>query len=573
MAISQEEQGLEERVEAYRRSVREELGLGSDEQVQHFRRPYERGWPKVDQATTTIIYCGLTAAHEDISLGVLEGMGYKAQRLPIPDYEALAIGKEFCNRGQCNPTYYTVGNLLKFLLDLRRQGVPNHEIEDNWALFWSTDCGPCRMGMYEADLRKALKSAGFPNFRIVMLDIAHGLDVDQESVGLRMTPYVFVRLAKAIMSGDLVFDLACQIRPYEVNPGQTDEVLREACQILRVTVAKSSSMPRALRKVRKLFAQIEVDYLRVKPRIKITGEFFLKHAEGDANHRLVRWLEQEGSEIMPDLVGAWFEYMIWLNELKVKDRLWVKKDALGMGTANPWLVWVGLRGGKAVFELVFSFYRWMLNFRPQALPPMGKLDRYSEGYYEKRLIAGEGHLEVTKHIWMTLHAKAHMMISVKPFGCMPSTISDGVQSKIVTDLANAVFVPIETTGDGEVLVKRRSGSFEAERVQLHEVTVKVASRERVLQLSYDLLGIQSFFTYGEDEVRAWPLHKGGTSVEAAGTIHTDLARGFIRAEVIAYKDFAEHGSLAEVKAHGKMRLEGKEYLVQDGDMIVVRFNI
>jgi len=454
MAISQEEKGLEERVEAFRQALRQDVGLGSEE-VQHFRRPVERGWPLVDRETTTIIYCGLTAAHEDISLGVLEGMGYKARRLPIPDYEALAFGKEFCNRGQCNPTYYTVGNLLKFLLDLRRQGVPNQQIEDNYALFWSTDCGPCRMGMYEADLRKALKAAGFPNFRIVMLDIAHGLDVDQESVGLQMTPMVFVRLAKAIMSGDLVFDLACQVRPYEVNPGQTNEVLREACQILRVAVAKSSSMLAALRRARKLFAGIEVDYLRVKPRVKITGEFFLKHAEGDANHRLVSWLEEEGAEIMPDLVGAWFEYMIWLNELKVKDRLWVKKDALGMGTANPWLVWLGLRLGKAAFEVIFSFYRWMLNFRPQALPPMGKLDRYSEGYYEKRLIAGEGHLEVTKHIWMTLHAKAHMMISVKPFGCMPSTISDGVQAKIVTDLADAVFVSIETTGDGEVLVKSR----------------------------------------------------------------------------------------------------------------------
>jgi ribosome-binding ATPase YchF (GTP1/OBG family) len=74
-------------------------------------------------------------------------------------------------------------------------------------------------------------------------------------------------------------------------------------------------------------------------------------------------------------------------------------------------------------------------------------------------------------------------------------------------------------------------------------------------------------------VRAWPLRKKGTAVEAAGTVHTDLARGFIRAEVIAYQDFVELGSLAEVKAHGKMRLEGKEYIVQDGDIIIIRFNI
>ncbi len=454
MAASPQERQIEERVDAYRRALLQEVGLAQAE-VQHFRRPYERGWPQLDRANTTIIYCGLTASHEEISLGMLEGLGYKAQRLPIPDHEALAIGKEYCNRSQCNPTYYTVGNLLKFLFDLRRQGVSDQQIEDTYALFWGTDCGPCRMGMYEADLRKALKAAGFPNFRIIMLDIAHGLDIDQESAGLRLTPGIFLRMGKAIMAGDLVFDLACQIRPYEVRPGQTDEVLREASQILRAAVRDGSSMVAALRRVKKLFAQIEVDYLRVKPRVKVTGEFFLKHSEGDSNHRLLRWLEEEGAEVMPDLVGAWFEYMVWLNELKVRDRLWVKADAQGMGTANPWLVWAGLRFGKAAYEALFTFYRWVLNFKPQPLPPMGRLDRYSQGYYEKRLIAGEGHLEVTKHLWMTLQAKAHMMVSVKPFGCMPSTISDGVQAKIVTDLANAVFVPIETTGDGEVLVKSR----------------------------------------------------------------------------------------------------------------------
>lgn len=128
------------------------------------------------------------------------------------------------------------------------------------------------------------------------------------------------------------------------------------------------------------------------------------------------------------------------------------------------------------------------------------------------------------------------------------------------------------------------GKLEAEIAQLDdpgdvamflgEYGIDKPSRERLLQISYDLLGIHSFFTYGEDEVRAWPLRKGGTAVEAAGTIHTDLARGFIRAEVFAYDDFvAAGGSVNEVKAHGKMRLEGKDYVVKDGDMIVIRFNI
>ena len=126
------------------------------------------------------------------------------------------------------------------------------------------------------------------------------------------------------------------------------------------------------------------------------------------------------------------------------------------------------------------------------------------------------------------------------------------------------------------------GKLEAEIAQLDdpddvalflaEYQIERPSRERVLVLSYDLLGIHSFFTYGEDEVRAWPLRKGGTALEAAGSVHTDLARGFIRAEVVAYEDFAAAGgSMAEVKARGKMRLEGRDYVVHDGDIIIVRF--
>lgn len=96
---------------------------------------------------------------------------------------------------------------------------------------------------------------------------------------------------------------------------------------------------------------------------------------------------------------------------------------------------------------------------------------------------------------------------------------------------------------------------------------------RVIRLSYELLQLQSFFTVGEDEVRAWTVRRGATALEAAGVIHTDLQRGFVRAEVVAYEDLIALGSLAEARAKGKLRLEGKDYLVKDGDIIHIRFNI
>jgi GTP-binding protein YchF len=107
---------------------------------------------------------------------------------------------------------------------------------------------------------------------------------------------------------------------------------------------------------------------------------------------------------------------------------------------------------------------------------------------------------------------------------------------------------------------------------MEEFGIAELALNRIIQLSYDLVGVHSFFTVGEDEVRAWTIRKGATAVEAAGTIHSDLARGFIRAEVVAYADLVAAGGLVEARKAGKMRLEGKEYVVQDGDIVHVRFS-
>ena len=96
---------------------------------------------------------------------------------------------------------------------------------------------------------------------------------------------------------------------------------------------------------------------------------------------------------------------------------------------------------------------------------------------------------------------------------------------------------------------------------------------RLIRAGYDLLGLQTYFTAGVKEVRAWTIHKGDTAPQAAGVIHTDFERGFIRAQVIAYDDFIALGGEAKAKEAGKMRAEGKEYIVQDGDVIHFLFNV
>ncbi|OGO45990.1 MAG: redox-regulated ATPase YchF [Chloroflexi bacterium RBG_16_63_12] len=107
---------------------------------------------------------------------------------------------------------------------------------------------------------------------------------------------------------------------------------------------------------------------------------------------------------------------------------------------------------------------------------------------------------------------------------------------------------------------------------LKEYGIAEPSLNRMIRLSYDLLGLESFFTVGEDEVRAWTVRRGASAPEAAGEVHTDLQKGFIRAEVVSYSELVHLGGYAEVKAKGKLRLEGKEYVVQDGDILNIRFS-
>jgi len=108
---------------------------------------------------------------------------------------------------------------------------------------------------------------------------------------------------------------------------------------------------------------------------------------------------------------------------------------------------------------------------------------------------------------------------------------------------------------------------------LHEIGIKEPARERFIRAAYALSDLISFFTTGEDEVRAWTIAQGTVARKAAGRIHSDIERGFIRAEVVAYDDFMVHGNEAKCKEAGKFRLEGKEYVVKDADIIHFRFAV
>ena len=154
------------------------------------------------------------------------------ESVPVPNKKAFQLGKEYGNNGQCNPTYFTVGNLVQFVQDLEAKGLTKDEICDRYVFFTAGACGPCRFGMYESEYRLALRNAGFDKFRVLLFQQSGGLNQAEAEAGLEMNVDFFLAILNALNIGDIINDVAYQIRPYEVNAGETDRVLEESMEML-----------------------------------------------------------------------------------------------------------------------------------------------------------------------------------------------------------------------------------------------------------------------------------------------------------------------------------------------------
>ncbi len=168
--------------------------------------------------------------------------------------------------------------------------------------------------------------------------------------------------------------------------------------------------------------------------------------------------------------------------------------------------------------------------------------------------------------------RGFQFISQKPLLVILNSDEDNFgKSDVILEELQKKYKAIEFAGTFEMELNKLDKEEAAEFMQ--DMDIKESARDRLTKFSYELLGYYSFFTVGEDEVRAWTITKGDDAVEAAGKIHSDLARGFIRAECFSYDDLIQTGSEKNVREKGLFRLEGKKYIVQDGDILNIRFSV
>src|SRR6202142_1392186 len=215
---------IQARVDAERARLRAQAGLA---RMREFKKPVERTFTGPERDYVTILFGGLTWKHEEMIKAVFHGSGYRCQNIPTPVVDDFQAGKEFGNNGQCNPTYFTVGNLVRYLQKLEQQGETRQQIIDNYVFFTAGSCGPCRFGMYEAETRFALKNSGFDGFRVLLFKDSDGIKAASGEPGLKFTIDFGFGMLNAMHLGDVFNDLIHQIRPFEVNKGETERVFRE----------------------------------------------------------------------------------------------------------------------------------------------------------------------------------------------------------------------------------------------------------------------------------------------------------------------------------------------------------
>jgi len=480
-------ESIEEQLKQFELEERKRLGLPVENAKQWFDA-VPREFTRDQREHTTILVSGLTMAHDLFIQGALRGIGYKVVALDTPDNDALQFGREYGNRGQCNPTYFTVGNLVKYLDGLRQQGKTKDEIVKNHVFITAGACGPCRFGTYVTEYRKALRDSGFDGFRVLLFQQTGGLkQATGEGVGLEMNPQFFWGVVRGILIGDVLNALAYRIRPYEVEPGATDRAVETSKGLISNAFEQNTSLPLALLKVRRIMGAVKVDRLKAKPRVGIIGEFWAMTTEGDGNYGLQRFLEAEGAEPDIQLVTAWLLYMIWQGRFDTEARATLRgvdKSASEKGGSKFSLKGVDVRkrkaslwAGEKVLRGLFQTFATAMGLEDYHLPDMDKIADVSHAFYDNNLRGGEGHMEVGKLIQNVAYAKVNMTLSVKPFGCMPSSsVSDGIQSLITELYPQGIFLPIETNGDGAVNVYSRVQMqlFKAKQLAQKEVDKALA---------------------------------------------------------------------------------------------------
>lgn len=424
---------------------------------QHYKAYRPLPLPREERDRVTILFGGVTWKHERLAGAALRNLGYRVESLPNPSRRDFETGKELVDPGACCPTYFTAGCLANALKEkVAREG--RDAVARNYVFVTASGCGACRFGQYLESYALALEGIGLPDLRIFRLEQDQLNVKSTRGQGLDINAAFMLGALWACMVADLLGELEHQARPYEVRQGETQRVLEHSIEHLERAFLERPHQPgqaatilwyltsrhfeRALRDIAPQWAALELDRLRVKPKVKITGEIWVKTHEGEGNYNIKRWLEQEGAEAIPMSMAFWVDYLLSFRLMRLREaREGIRLARLKQGP---------VRLTRALLRRAYERLRHALLDLAVPWPDQDELSRLAHPFYSDRLNGGEAYLLIGEALHAHCKKLAHMVCELAPYGCMPSTMSVGAMANVLGHYPDMLYAPIELKGDAEI---------------------------------------------------------------------------------------------------------------------------
>ncbi|MCC6994650.1 MAG: hypothetical protein IT370_08585 [Deltaproteobacteria bacterium] len=393
---------------------------------------------------TQLLIGGLRSGHDQLVRAALAAEGLDARVLEPCDGAALAAGRAVLARGHCNPVYYLAGALVRSLQTAARDhGAEARAIAASHALVSVGSCGPCRFASYAGEYRRAAAAAGFAGLPVLSLEqTAPTPTPGLSAAGLHLGARTLARLTRALLLADVLEAAAGRARLDASDAAAVDGVVRQARAVLAHALAARAPLRPALGALRRQLAalprRVPASGGAGRPRVRarITRELFAALSDGEPQHDVARWLERRDVDVTLPTVADWLLYPCWQARGPVGPRAVLARRAERLVTRLH-------RGAAAALGL------------PATLPDLDDLATLAAPHYAPALRGGMGHLEVATYLACARDASADLVVSIKPFGCLPSSaLSDGVLPALART-RRPVWVALETTGDATAQLESR----------------------------------------------------------------------------------------------------------------------
>ena len=402
---------------------------------------------------------GLSSVHDPLLAATLRGAGLRSERLHPRTNSGLRRARSLGNHGQCNPAHFAVGAVLEHA---RRSGEEPGAFAAGHGWLTAGSCGPCRLASYGFEYARVLEGAGLgslPVARVEPLELLTGPGANGlPDLGSKTRN----RLLLAVVAGDVVTAVGHALRPYALEPDEVEALLQSSVGEMAKALERGASLDPPLHELRDRARAVRREPSRVLPRVLLTGEPWTTLADGDPSYDLARRLGRAGVEVDAPLVCDWLHYRVW-EEVRDAQR-------------DPGMACV-VRRLRRVDRRLRALWRHAsvasgLGHVPR--PDMCELAALAAPHYDPDVRGGSAHLEVGRALMAVRDRTAHLVISLKPFGCLPSShVSDGILSVLLRSGRGPGFLALETCGEADVTAESRV------EMAIHTAAIAAESQHRM----------------------------------------------------------------------------------------------